>query len=283
MRLNFDTLYQSIPQSPSAPFIFGRELTLADVINTLITYLFPIVGLLLLVSLIVGGFLLLTSGGDPKRIQVAKSVLTSSFSGFLVVFSAFWITQFIGIMLGVSEIEEVGMELPSPVPPQQWCQNCETMAEGVYANTAWNQHTNFVAQSFTSTCRGYFDYVSFCLPPLPSGCGWNMQIAPGETLDFGPDAYRYWHYIRPCGPAGAYHLISFNTNRTQILSQNSVYTIRINVRGDPACDVFGIVPYNNQSRYSGGRAYDCPNIGCTLGGWSNSADYEFRISVCEDY
>ena len=108
MELNFDRLYQAIPQDPRAPFIFSSNLSISDIINALLVYIFPVVGLLLLIFIVIGGFLFLTSGGDPKKIQSAKAVLTTSFLLFIIVFSAFWITQIVGMILGIPDLYIVG-------------------------------------------------------------------------------------------------------------------------------------------------------------------------------
>lgn len=160
MQLNFDRLYQSIPQSPTSPIVFSRDLTISRIIDVLIIYIFPIVGLLLLIFILVGGFLLLTSGGDPKRAQSARIVLTNAFAGFVVVFSAFWITQMIGIMLGIPDIRNVGTD--DAVPQASW-----TLCIGDYTNcndfcaSIFRQCANSCSSTFCGSPSG----VAIGIPP----------------------------------------------------------------------------------------------------------------------
>lgn len=77
---------------------------LGQIVSTLIIYLFPFAGILLLLYLIYGGYLLLLSRGDPKSVAAGKGVLTNAFYGFLLVFSAFWIVQLVGFILGIEDI-----------------------------------------------------------------------------------------------------------------------------------------------------------------------------------
>ncbi len=89
-------------ESVSAPKFAGRGI--GDIVNVLITYLFPIAGLLLLLYLLYGGYRYLLSGGNPKSLQEARSVITTALLGFVIVFVAFWLVQIIGIMLGLDVI-----------------------------------------------------------------------------------------------------------------------------------------------------------------------------------
>jgi len=74
----------------------------AVLLNRLIPYLFVIAGLILLVFLIIGGFELMTSAGDPKKTEGAKGKITSALIGFVIIFLAYWLAQALGIMLGFS-------------------------------------------------------------------------------------------------------------------------------------------------------------------------------------
>lgn len=75
-----------------------------SVISGLLKIIFPIAGFLLLLYLLYGGFQLMTSGGDPKAIQDAKSKITYALVGFLIVFTAFWLAQFFGLILGIPDV-----------------------------------------------------------------------------------------------------------------------------------------------------------------------------------
>ncbi len=87
--------------SPSYPT------NLSDIISLALKFVFPAAGVLLLVYLVLAGFSLMTSGGDPKAIQGAKGKITSAIIGFVIVFAAYWIVQLVGIILGLSDIQNI--------------------------------------------------------------------------------------------------------------------------------------------------------------------------------
>jgi hypothetical protein len=64
-------------------------------------------GMALLVYFIYGGLQLLTSGGDPKKIQSGKSIITNALLGFVIIIIAFLIVQVVGLFLGVQGITSV--------------------------------------------------------------------------------------------------------------------------------------------------------------------------------
>jgi hypothetical protein len=94
--IDFSKLEQAIGMSK---FNSGNNLT--DIINALIPYIFVFAGLILLVFLIMGGFQLMTCGGDPKATASAKAKITNALVGFLIVFVAYWVTQLMVAILGL--------------------------------------------------------------------------------------------------------------------------------------------------------------------------------------
>ena len=79
------------------------ELTsLEGIINTLIPLIIVLSGLILLIMLIAGGFQMLTSAGNPEGAEAGKKKLTSALIGFVVIFAAYWIIQFMEVVLGVN-------------------------------------------------------------------------------------------------------------------------------------------------------------------------------------
>jgi len=76
-------------------------------VSELLKYLFPLAGLLVLLYLLLGGFQLMTSGGDPKKAQEAKGKISNALVGFVIVFIAYWLVQIIGIVLGIKAISNI--------------------------------------------------------------------------------------------------------------------------------------------------------------------------------
>ena len=51
--------------------------------------------------LITGGVSLMTSTGDPKKVEAAKARITSALIGLVIIFTAYWIVQIVGYLLGI--------------------------------------------------------------------------------------------------------------------------------------------------------------------------------------
>jgi hypothetical protein len=87
---------------PPSGFVFtGEKANIGAVISALIPIVFSVAGLLLFVMFIVGGFGLLTSAGDPKKIESAKGRLTGAIAGFLIIFFAYWLIQILEVIFGI--------------------------------------------------------------------------------------------------------------------------------------------------------------------------------------
>jgi len=84
-----------------------EDLKLGEIVSGLLPYLFAGAGLFLLLYLIFGGFQLMTSGGDPKKMQEAKGKLTNALVGFIIVFVAYWLVQIVGTILGIEAITNI--------------------------------------------------------------------------------------------------------------------------------------------------------------------------------
>ncbi|MEK7166350.1 MAG: pilin [Patescibacteria group bacterium] len=80
---------------------FRALTTLGGFMTKILPYLYAIAGFGLLAYLIFGGFMFMTSQGDPKKAEAAKTILTQAIMGFIIVFAAFWITQIINYIFGL--------------------------------------------------------------------------------------------------------------------------------------------------------------------------------------
>jgi hypothetical protein len=87
---------------PVGSILKDGNLSIGQIITKFLPYLFVIAGLMLLTYLIMGGFGLMTSGGDPKRVQSAQGKITSALIGFFIIFVAYWITQILQSVFGLS-------------------------------------------------------------------------------------------------------------------------------------------------------------------------------------
>jgi hypothetical protein len=49
----------------------------------------------------------MTSKGDPRAVEAAKSKFTYAIIGFVIVFMAYWIVQILGTILGIQAINSI--------------------------------------------------------------------------------------------------------------------------------------------------------------------------------
>lgn len=77
---------------------------LGYILSSLIPYLFILAGMFLFVYLILGGFQLMVSRGDPKAVEAAKGKITNAIIGFVIIFASFWIVQILQKIFGLGSI-----------------------------------------------------------------------------------------------------------------------------------------------------------------------------------
>lgn len=75
--------------------------TLGGVVSTLLPYVFAMAGLGLLVYLIMGGYKLLTSGGNPENLNRGKTMITNAIIGFLIVITSYWLYQILRVVFAL--------------------------------------------------------------------------------------------------------------------------------------------------------------------------------------
>lgn len=73
----------------------------ALIITALLPYIYVAAGLLLLVTLIMGGLTLMTAAGDGNKIKAGYGQLTAALIGFIIIFVSYFVAQIIEIALGV--------------------------------------------------------------------------------------------------------------------------------------------------------------------------------------
>ncbi len=77
---------------------------IGEIVGASLDYVFAFAGVGLLLMIIASGFAMMTSAGDPKKLEQGKHRLTNAIIGFLLVFAAFWIVQLVGTMFGWESI-----------------------------------------------------------------------------------------------------------------------------------------------------------------------------------
>jgi hypothetical protein len=74
---------------------------IGTLIGNVLIYVFAAGAIALLFYLILGGFQLMLSRGDPKAMQGAQSKITNALIGFVIIIIAFFIVQLLGQLLGL--------------------------------------------------------------------------------------------------------------------------------------------------------------------------------------
>ena len=92
---------------PSTSRFRNVNVTIAQFVSFLLPYVFTAAGILLLLYFLYGGFMYMTSRGDPKGIQAAQAILTNALIGFIIIFVAYWIAGLAGLLLGVPTISDI--------------------------------------------------------------------------------------------------------------------------------------------------------------------------------
>ncbi len=81
--------------------------SIGDIVGKSLGLVFAAAGIGLLLMIISSGFTLMTSAGDAKKLTQGRTTLTNSLIGFILIFSAFWIVQILGVALGWRGIFDV--------------------------------------------------------------------------------------------------------------------------------------------------------------------------------
>ncbi|MFA5124955.1 MAG: LamG-like jellyroll fold domain-containing protein [Patescibacteria group bacterium] len=90
----------ALAQAPSAPTleslsgVFGTA-SLGVIIGRILQVLFGLLGVVVVLLIIYGGFIWMTAGGDPDKVNKAKKTIYNAIIGLVIIFSAFAITSFL--------------------------------------------------------------------------------------------------------------------------------------------------------------------------------------------
>lgn len=98
-QIDYQGIYGPVGSIAKKPLL-GTNNIFSIVINELIPYVLVFSGILLILLIINAGIDWMTAGGDPKKIDSAKSKFTSSLVGFCLIFSAYWIYQIVRLIFG---------------------------------------------------------------------------------------------------------------------------------------------------------------------------------------
>jgi len=86
------------------PAVNINSTNIGQIITSLYPYIFGGAGILILIYFLIGGIELMTSAGDPKKVQSARDKITGALIGFVIIFVAYWIVQLVSLFLGVGAL-----------------------------------------------------------------------------------------------------------------------------------------------------------------------------------
>jgi hypothetical protein len=93
---NFDSIQQEAGITPPQD--------LGSLISVIFKeYIFYAAGIALLIYLILGGFQLMLSRGDPKAIEGGKGKITNAIIGFVIIFASYWLVKLLGRVFGIAD------------------------------------------------------------------------------------------------------------------------------------------------------------------------------------
>ena len=72
------------------------------IFRNLLTVAVPLLGLVLFVLLVAGGFQYMTAGGDPKQVQKASGTITTAIIGIVVVVGVWFIFKILNAITGLN-------------------------------------------------------------------------------------------------------------------------------------------------------------------------------------
>ena len=61
--------------------------------------------IILFILLFAGGFVIITSAGDPEKQQQGSKALTAAIVGFVIIFVSYWIIQIVQQLTGINILE----------------------------------------------------------------------------------------------------------------------------------------------------------------------------------
>jgi len=76
--------------------------TPGGIISEILSFAFPIAGMILFVILIMAGLKMLTGASNSKNMEEGKQMITTAILGFIILFAAYWIAQLLEIIFGIN-------------------------------------------------------------------------------------------------------------------------------------------------------------------------------------
>ncbi len=76
--------------------------SIGGIIGGFLPYILTIAGLILFAMLVAGGFTMLAGAADKESQEKGKKQITSAFTGFGIIFLAYWIAQILQVIFKIN-------------------------------------------------------------------------------------------------------------------------------------------------------------------------------------
>ncbi len=76
---------------------------LSDVVNVILTFIFPFGAIILFFVLVWGGYDFLISRGNPEKVKEAQAKITTGIIGFVLLVTSYIIVKLIGVIFGLGD------------------------------------------------------------------------------------------------------------------------------------------------------------------------------------
>ncbi len=84
------------------PGITGNP-KLSDIVGVIITYLFPVAGVILFFIIIWGGYDLLMSEGEAEKLEAGRNKITSGIIGMVLLVLSYFFAKLVGYIFGIGD------------------------------------------------------------------------------------------------------------------------------------------------------------------------------------
>jgi hypothetical protein len=79
----------------------GGETSLYSLISRVLPNAYIIAGIILFIYISAGGFMIISSAGNPEAAKNGQKIVTNAIIGFIVLFASYWLIQIIEVITGV--------------------------------------------------------------------------------------------------------------------------------------------------------------------------------------
>lgn len=73
-----------------------------SILSVVLRNLYTLVGVILLIMIFVGGLGMILNSGNPEKLKTSNKTLSSALTGFIILFSSYWIIKIIELVFSIN-------------------------------------------------------------------------------------------------------------------------------------------------------------------------------------